>query len=366
MSRWEVFGKNDNADTKYEMDDVWHYPFRFCVVGGTGTGKSNLIMNLLFNEFNKVVKRVVVIAGKPDTISEIKREFNQRKPSFDLELHRKYDDKKVSEIMDKLEEDPKETIFIFEDLMSFNVMKKQTNNTVDRIFQNGRSNKISTIVTAQKYMDLNKSSRSNNCSMLFLFEYNQDEIKQIHKDHNTGTSLQNFMEIADEHTREPYSFLAIDHTKPKGQRIMDKEMNVISVVDDDNDDIEVLEGKSASKSKPKAKKSSTAKQTSASTKKSTKGVKIKLIKFEKGDKKKMDALFEVAGKRVRVPFGDPDIKDYTQTKERTDRMKFLETHKDKKKELSNPLNPLTLQTYILYASPDLKRNIETFKEQFGV
>jgi hypothetical protein len=208
--------------------------------------------------------------------------------------------------------------------------------------------------------------------MLFLFEYNQDEIKQIHKDHNTGTSLQNFMEIADEHTREPFSFLVIDHTKPKGQRLLDKEMNVISVDEDDNDDIEVLEGKSSGNSKSKAKKSTTkqkndqaTKQTSSS-KKPSKGVKIKLIKFEKGDKKKMDALFEVAGKRVRVPFGDPDTKDYTQTKDRVDRMKFLEKHKDKTKELSNPLNPLTLQTYILYASPDLKRNIETFKEKFGV
>lgn len=354
MSRWEVFGGEDNDDSKYNMAEEWHFPFRFCIVGASGSGKSNILMNLLFNEFNKVLKRVVVIAGKPDTNKIIKDEFTKRKPQFDLELHRKYDDKKVSEIMDKLEEDPKESVFIFEDLMSSNIMKKGTNNTVDRIFQNGRSNKISTIVTAQKYMDMNGSSRSTNCSMLFLFENNEEDIKKIHKEHNTGMSFDKFKKLVDEHTREPYSFIVIDHKQPKGKRLRDKEMNVISVEEEEEEeDVELLEGKKPRKQKAEPKKAPTPKPKDA-----------KLIKFEKGEKMKMDAIFSVKGKRVRIPFGDPNEKDYTQTKDRLDRMKFLSKHKQK--DLTNPLDPLTLEIFILYASPDLKRNITTFKEKFDV
>jgi hypothetical protein len=383
-SRWKVY-RNKDKEKKYNISSDLHYPFRICILGSTGSGKTNLLMNLIFEEYAKILKRVVLMAGKPDTIGEMKSLHNENKPSFDMELFNKYNDQKVNEIMDKVEEDHKETVFIFEDLTAFNVFKKNSNNAIDRILMNGRQSLASAIFTAQYYKNLHGSARSINCSMLILFEVPDDEEKEkIYKEHKNGLSKEQFFKLLEEHTSEKFSFLAIDYTQPKESRFRDTNLNVIDLSKIKNQTPEgaevlgeVIKGASKTKkdqSKSKPNKNTNAEQSSFSEKPApnsfkkssvkTEGKdKIKLKKLEKGDTTKMKAVFNINGKEKVVPFGTENRNFVEDKNNRGLRFDFIRRY-DVKNE--KPTDPRVLERYLLFESPDIKRNLKDYRDKFNV
>ena len=367
-SRWKVY-RNKDKEKKYNISSDLHYPFRICILGSTGSGKTNLLMNLIFEEYAKILKRVVLMAGKPDTISEMKSLHNENKPSFDMELFNKYNDQKVNEIMDKVEEDHKETVFIFEDLTAFNVFKKNSNNAIDRILMNGRQSLASAIFTAQYYKNLHGSARSINCSMLILFEVPDDEEKEkIYKEHKNGLTRDQFFKLLEEHTREKFTFLAIDYTQPKESRFRDTNLKVIDLSqlkNQNSEGAEVLgEVIKGARQQGKAKKKTTTKETTESLKSAPKKAdKVKLKKLEKGDSTKMKALFEINGKEKMIPFGTEN-RNFVENKDnRSLRFDYIRKYdvKDEK-----PTDPQVLERYLLFESPDLKRNLKDYRDKFKV
>ena len=362
-SRWKVY-RNKEKERKYNISEDLHFPFRICIVGATGSGKTNLMMNLIFEEYDKVLKRVILMAGKSDTISEMKSLHNEKKPSFDMELYKKYNDDKVNEIMDELEENHKETAFIFEDLTAFNVSKKNKNNGIDRIIMNGRQSLVSSIFTSQKYMDLNPSSRSINCSMLILYEFPDEEREKIFKEHSNGLTKEQFFKLVNDHTTEKFSFFAIDYTQPKESRFRDKNLNIIDIskykdeTENEGDGIlgEVIKG---AKQQSKAKKKPEPKTKD----KTEKPKNVKLKKLEKGDETKMKAVFSVDGKEKVVPFGVEPRNFIEDKNNRSLRFDFIRRFNIKNE---TPTDPKVLERYLLFESPDLKRNLKDFKEKFKV
>lgn len=362
-SRWKVFN-NKKAEKKYNIPQELHFPFRICIVGGTGSGKTNLVLNLIYEEYAKVLKRVILMAGKPDTISEMKELHEEKKSPFDLELYKKYNDDKVHEIMEELEANHTESCFIFEDLTTFNVSKKQKKNGIDRIVMNGRQSGASMIISSQSYMDINHSTRSTNCSMLILYANDSDTDKEnVYKNHASGLSKEQFIKLWDDYSQDKFSFLVIDKTQPQNSRFRDSDLKVIDITpykndgkEEEDNDGEVISGKKQPKEKPKAKPQS---QTSQPT-----NSKIKLKRIDKGDSLKMKATFDVNGKEQTIPFGKKERNYVEEPKNRALRFDFLQNFTKSKSK--NPLDSDVLEKYLLFETNDLKNNLKDFRDKFNV
>lgn len=97
----------------------------------------------------------------------------------------------------------------------------------------------------------------------------------------------------------------------------------------------------------------------------TEGVKLVDIVKAKDGKHKFVAIFNRDGKEKRVPFGAEGYDDVTITKdlEQMERYKF----RHKKDLLTyDPTKPGYLSYYILWGSPNFKKNVSDYKKMFNL
>lgn len=212
-TRWKVFSHKDTG-TKYDgmVPKDLHAPIRACFVGASSSGKSNLCKNLVFEDYSMYFKEVVLFAGTEKTLNEYKDIHKHLKPPFELRLIRGYNDETAMRIIDEIEKkkDKKPRLFIFDDLGFKNISKKAKNNQIDRLFQTGRHNHLSVFIVAQRYTDLNVSTRNNNSSALFVFRIGNNDLKKIHEEHGEMDKFDEFKKVYSYALHKPYGFLLID------------------------------------------------------------------------------------------------------------------------------------------------------------
>lgn len=328
----EVF--SENSDQEFNVEPL-HFPLRACFISESGGGKTTVILNVVFNYLNSILKRVILVSGKPETAEKFKQIFNDRNPDFELTVFNEFDEEKLTEIMDEVEQNPEPTLFIFEDMTSFNISKKVSNNILDRISSNGRASQIGMIISAQRYTDLAPTQRSNNCSILFLFERPQ-EIKRIFDEHNTGLSFNKFEKIVNKHTADRFDFVVIDRTKPKGERLLDSDMETIPTDESSAETLTPSDAKSKSKTH----------SDDSDTKKSKKA-KIKFISIRRHPsiKNKMKANFEAEGKKFSVVFGRDDVGEMGK---------------------KSAIHPTVIASMIFDGDGTLQENIEQYRKRFDL
>lgn len=240
--RDEIKKKNNNKNIPEEL----HYPFRLCIVGSTGSGKTNIIKNLLFKHYKDILEKVFYFSAKTDTLNQIKQRHQKEQALFDLELFRQFDNETLEQMDDQLDEQGENTLFVFDDMLSKNVMSKHKNNAIDQIIQNGREAGMSIILTAQRYMDLNSNARKDNCSMLIILDnLGLEEVRNLVLEQKINVDKEQFKKLLDKHAGNQYDFLVIDFTQPINERFRDSNFNVIDL---ESDRHELIEG-----NKPKKK-----------------------------------------------------------------------------------------------------------------
>jgi hypothetical protein len=354
---FEVFDKG-NSERPKGIPDELHYPFRLCIVASTGQGKTNLIKNLVFKFYEPALEKVYYLTPKSATINQVKNHFEKRQPSFDLETFTKFDENKLEKIVDELDEEGTHSVFVVEDLMSANVSNKHKNNVLDKIVQNGREAYINSIISSQRYKDLNPNQRKDNCSMLIIMEkLGEGDIKTLIEEQKINVKREQMEQLLEDYAGKQFDFLVIDYTEPIDRRFKDSKFNPIDLGNDDDDDGPiVLKGKPKTKSKKESKTESKAESKSKD---------ITLLKFDKeGDK--ITAKFQIDGKEKNVSF---KVKDdsYIKSKKLDDRRKFIQSmSKGKRNNPSDPTDPKVLERYLLNETTNLKDNLEIFLDKFNI
>jgi len=250
MSRFKIFNHKDDAGTTEYITEDLHAPMRGVFVGATGSGKTSIMKSLVFNDFKKYFKQVYLFSGTAKTINEFKDIHKHIKAPFELIVMSGYNDGKVKELIDAREDKIREgqsvepCLYIFDDLAYANISKKHTNNQIDRIFQAGRHTKASVFITAQKYTNLNASTRAGNPSIVFVFRNGMRDIKTIFEEQGSEyvDTFEEFMRIyRREVVRNKFGFIAID--KMRGVIRNSKFEAIKQVMDDveDEEDLEVIE-----------------------------------------------------------------------------------------------------------------------------
>ncbi len=220
----KIYKMKDNTDSyTIKKNKLFDLPMRLLLIGKSGNGKSSFLGNLLLrhdmyrDDFKP--ENIYIFSGslKGDKKIEI---IIKELDIPEENLFDRYNDDEINIVYDMLvdnynqaiamKEKPEHTLILFDDLSYTNKMKtSKKESALDRLMCNGRKFLISTLVTAQKYSQLNTTSREN-CSGMILNKCSNKQIELIEADINFMDSKKKFMELFKTITDKKFSTFIIN------------------------------------------------------------------------------------------------------------------------------------------------------------
>ena len=213
------------------------HPYRILIIGGSGTGKINALLNLIHNQ--PYIDKIYLYAKDP---YEAKYQFLIKKRES-VGINRLNDPKtfieysnnmhKVYKNIDYYNPDKENKVLIvFDDMIADMIKNKELNSIVTELFIRGRKLNISLVFITQPYFKVPKDVRLNTSHFLFMKIPNKRELQQIAINHSSNINTGDFIEIYKRCTDKPYSFLVIDTTLSSNNPLrFRKNYNIIN---DDN------------------------------------------------------------------------------------------------------------------------------------
>ena len=208
-------------ENKIQHNLKWPYipdhPYRILIVGGSGPGKTNALMNLINNQPD--IDKIYLYAKDP---YEEKYQYliNKREK---VGLNH-YDDPKAfieysNEMQDVCKnigehntDKERKILIVFDDMIADMINNKKLNSIVTELFIRGRKLNISLVFITQSYFKVPKDVRLNSTHFFIMKIPNKRELQQIALNHSSDINSKDFIKIYKKYTAEPYSFLVNDAT----------------------------------------------------------------------------------------------------------------------------------------------------------
>jgi hypothetical protein len=241
MSNLKIYKVKDKAESFYTKKPViFDLPMRLLIVGKSQlSGKSNLLVNLLLRDeyYGSDFKGDDIYLVSPSATTDDKLiKLIKAKNIPETNIMDNYDEEVITELYNMLEEEYKEDVnnskrptnklIIFDDCSYGGDLKKKKTGIISRLFSNGRHINVSTLVTAQQYVQLPTSAREQANGAIF-FSCSNSQLELIEKEHNYNTNKRDFMKLFRDTMTDKHSFFVVNYTNPKEERYMDEEFRVI-------------------------------------------------------------------------------------------------------------------------------------------
>ena len=210
-------------ENKTEHNLKWPYipdhPYRIVIVGGSGSRKTNALLNLINNQPD-IDKRYLY--AKDPYEAKYQYLINKcKKVGLDPFNHPEAFIKYSNDMLDvykNIEDynlDKKRSVLIvFHDMIADMINNKKLNPIVTKLFTRGSKLNISIVFIAQSYFKVPKNVWLNSAQFFIMKIPNKRELQQIDLNHSSDIDFKDFMEIYKKCTAEPYSFLVNDTTLP--------------------------------------------------------------------------------------------------------------------------------------------------------
>ena len=220
----KIYKMIDNTDSyTIKKNKLFDLPMRLLLIGKSGNGKSSFLGNLLLrkdmyrDDFKP--EDIYIFSGSLKGDKKIEIIINELGIPEE-NLFDRYNDDEINIVYDMLVEDynesialkerPSQKLILFDDLSYTNKMKtSKKESALDRLMCNGRKYLISTLVTAQKYSQLNTTAREN-CSGMILNKCSNKQIELIEADINFMDSKKKFMELFKNITDKKFSTFIVN------------------------------------------------------------------------------------------------------------------------------------------------------------
>lgn len=110
------------------------------------------------------------------------------------------------------------SLWIFDDMISEGIMNAHRMGTLETVATRGRHANISLIIITQKYMALSGPVRTNATNTIIFRIRNGDELKRITDANRESLSADQFLDLYNDATNEPYQFLHVNNQQPDPKR----------------------------------------------------------------------------------------------------------------------------------------------------
>ena len=208
-------------ENKTENNKHWpyipDYPQRILIIGGSGSGKTKVLLNLIENQPDS--DKIYLYAKDPYEAKYQylinKREgvgidhFNDPKAfiEYSNDMHDVY-----KNIDDYNPDKENKILIVFDDMIADMIHNKKLNSIVTELFIRGRKLNISLVFITQSYFKVPKDVRLNSTHFFIMKIPNKRELQQIALNHSSDINSKDFIKIYKKYTAEPYSFLVNDAT----------------------------------------------------------------------------------------------------------------------------------------------------------
>ena len=193
------------------------YPYRILIIGGSGSGKTNSLLNLINNQPD--IDKIYLYAKDP---YEKKYQYliNKREKAGinhfnDPKAFVEYSND-MQDVYKNIEDynpiKKRKVLIIFDDMIAD--IADKLNPIVTELFIRGRKLNISIVFITQSYFKVPKDVRLSSTHFFIMKIPNKRELQQISLNHSSDIDFKDFMNIYKKYTKEPYSFLVNDITLP--------------------------------------------------------------------------------------------------------------------------------------------------------
>ena len=210
-------------EKKTEHNLKWSYipdhPYKILIVGGSGSGKTNALLNLIGNQPD--INKIYLYAKDP--YEEKYQYLIKNRENVGLNH---YDDPKafmeysndMQDVYKNIEEynpgKKRKVLIVFDDMIADMIINKKLNSIVTELFIRGRKLNISIVFITQSYFKVPKNVKLSFTHFFIMKISNKRELQQIALNHSSDIDFKDFMQIFKKCTAEPYSFLVNDTTLP--------------------------------------------------------------------------------------------------------------------------------------------------------
>ena len=208
-------------ENKTEHNKNWPYtpdhPYRILMIGGSGSGKTNVLLNLIENQPD--IDKIYLYAKDP---YEAKYEYliNKREgvsinhfndPKAFIENSSDMHD--VHKNMNYYNPDNENKILlVFDDMITDMINNKKLDSIVTELFVRGRKLNISLVFITQSYFKVPKDIRINTTHFFITKVPNKRELQEIAINHSSDVTTKDFINIYRKCIVEPYSFFVNNTT----------------------------------------------------------------------------------------------------------------------------------------------------------
>ena len=208
-------------ENKTKHNSKWPYipdhPYRILIVGGSGSGKTNALLNFINNQPD--VDKIYLYAKDP----------YEAKYQYLINKHEKvglchYDDPKgfmeysndMQDVYKNIEDDNprknRKVLIVFDDMIADMISNKKLNPIVIKVFYRDRKLNTSIVFITQSYFKVPKDVRLNSTHFFVMKIPNKRELHQIALNKSSDIDFKDFMKIYKKYNAELYSFLVNDTT----------------------------------------------------------------------------------------------------------------------------------------------------------
>ena len=207
-------------------NEKWPYipdhPYRILIIGGSGSGKTNTLLNLIKEQDkHDVIDKIYLYAkdlNKPKNEYLIKKRENvgikhYNDPTAFFESSNTMNG--VYEHIDNYSPKRDKKVLIVSDDMIADIMtNKKSEAIIKELFIRCRKLNISLVFITQSYFSVPKDVRLNSTHYLIMKINNKRELQNIAINHSADIDYQDFMKIYRKCTKKPYNVLTIDTKLP--------------------------------------------------------------------------------------------------------------------------------------------------------
>lgn len=194
-------------NTEENNSDLIPKPSRALLVGSSGSGKTNLLLNLILKE-NGIDFDYLFVFSK----SIEQKAYSDLRTAYE-EIEEKHN-KKIAyffnncEDLIPLDECPEDSLVVFDDCL----MDKQ--DKIKEYFIRSRHKNISCVYLTQSFTKVDLQVIRNNVNFICVFKQNESYTKRIYQEFvSSDMSLEQFQKFCKDCWSIPHGFITIDMTK---------------------------------------------------------------------------------------------------------------------------------------------------------